>query len=173
MYHLRHKTFSYKETNHHRARQSAAYKELITESPLFHFSCDDIDRMREEMKVLIGRLTIPYSKWRLEEEAKRKVKKRKTAFQGETNDSQHTVCEKQADHQTMETQPEHSPDSSDIVEVLSYPLAEDSESGSPSSHLPSPTETTALLSKKCGHYFTACRPDVQVTYATSPVHRAQ
>lgn len=62
MYLLRHKSFSYGECDVPYNRKKKALEQIISQSPEFDFSVDDIARLRQEMKQLIERMAKLYLK---------------------------------------------------------------------------------------------------------------
>jgi hypothetical protein len=70
VYLLRHRPFSYRETNVFAERGKGRFQELITDSREFDFAMPDIARIRAEMKTLIERLSVVYLPWKQEEISK-------------------------------------------------------------------------------------------------------
>ena len=70
------------ETSHDLLETRPYFRNLITDSPEFNFNLSDIGRVRDELKQLITNLSPKYfeakAKEKLEQDEKRKAKKRKT-----------------------------------------------------------------------------------------------
>jgi hypothetical protein len=80
LYLLRDKTFSFRETNLRSNKPKSRFRRLITESYAFDFTGDDIQRIRTEMKTLIERLSVIYSRVK-EDEKQAKLAKKAAAKQ--------------------------------------------------------------------------------------------